>query len=246
MYDIWDEERNVLFFGSSRDLRELTTLVSNCLNVLREATCIRQMVLETWLVVDYAIRKFLLAGFELARFCDEDFDLLDKLLPREFPALLKDTVDYNRKLPLKPEPINIDRFGGFTASFEFWEFIKSRHPEFLKQIEEIQKEYIIEHNPDLTEGETVAFLHDVYPDGERKVAKIRLGWREVACALDKKWFKLAEQLNKARNKAAHSLLEDKIARSFGLTGSNTLALTKEKCFSIMSTLLGLKEKAMTK
>jgi len=245
MNDIWDEESNVLFFGSIRDLEKLTALVSHCLSVLRDSTDIRQIVLETWLVVDYSIRRFLLAGFELERFCDEDFDLLYNLLPRGFSTLLNllsDTVKYSRKVPLEPEPIEVDRFGGFKASCEFWKFVCGRYPELVERINDIQREYIAEHNPYLTEGETVAFFPGICIDQERKVEKIQLGWREVACALDDDWFKCANQLNKARNVAAHSFRTDEIARPFGLSGPNALTLAKDKCFSIMSTLLGLKGK----
>ena len=73
---IWDEDReDVLFYGNVYDLEELRSLLDNCLEVLKTSGSAREMVLETWLALDFAIRQFLLAGFDLSRFCDEEFDL---------------------------------------------------------------------------------------------------------------------------------------------------------------------------
>lgn len=45
MDDIFDEQRNVPFYGTVEDLETLTTLISNCTKVLAEATRVREMVL---------------------------------------------------------------------------------------------------------------------------------------------------------------------------------------------------------
>jgi hypothetical protein len=246
MNDIFDEQRNIPFFGSSRDLEELTALVENCLNILREASSIRQMVLETWLIVDYAVRQFLLAGFELKRFCDNDFDLQYKLLPREFSALielLEYTIKFNNKLPTESETkkVDRDRVGGFTASYEFLKFVRDRYPELLGRINEVQQDYIATQNPDPSRSEGFVSLPGIYPYEERKVTRMRPEWRKVACALDDNWFALARQLNKARNIAAHSFRTEETAQAFGLVGPNVLTLAKDKCLSIITILLGLKE-----
>lgn len=243
MDKIFDEQRNVPFYGTKRDLEVLTTLVSNCLKVLDGAKRVRKMVLETWLTVDYAIRQFLLSGFELSRFCDDGFDLQYKLLPREFSSLLellKSTVQFNANFPLEPEPSKSDRAGGFMSSGEFWRFVEDRSPELLERIDELTRQYVLAKNTDMP-ADVVAAGSFFFSEPEPQITMMNLEWRRVACALDEEWFRSAEQLNRARNKAAHSFRSEDVSRELGLAGPDIVALTMEKCLQIIRTLLGVRE-----
>jgi hypothetical protein len=187
--EIFDEHRTVLFFGTERDLEDLTGLVQNCLTVLREATKLREMVIETWLAVDYSVRMFLLSGFELGRFCDEGFDLQYKLLPRDFGALLgllEYSVKFNAALPLDPEPAKPDKVGGFTASTEFWRFVRERFPELREHIKEVERQYSVAKNPGCFSSDTD--LSNVFffktTDFSPRIERMKLEWRQAACALD--------------------------------------------------------------
>ncbi|MBL7125500.1 MAG: hypothetical protein ISS51_05355 [Dehalococcoidales bacterium] len=206
------------------------------------------MVLETWLTVDFAVRQFLLAGFELVRFCDEGFDLRYSLLPSSFMALLrlfKDAVKHNSKFSLEPDPPHPDKIGGFRASYQFWSFIRDKHKSLLDKIKEVSREYILEMNPELRdhileEGKTAFFLTNSLDESKSTAKKMNLEWRKVASKFDKSWFELAEQLNNARNIAAHAVDADKIGRQFGLTGGNLSELIRDKCRSILSILLSVR------
>jgi hypothetical protein len=243
----FDDERDVPFFGSERDAQQLEALVSNCLSVLREAKRVREMVLETWLTVDYAVRGFLLAGFELARFCDDGFDLRYKLLPREFSGLLnllEFTIRFNSALPTEPDPLKPDTTGGFTSSLEYWRFVEEHFPDLRARMEEARRQYIIAKNPELssTDLHSGAFF---IPNSKPAITRIGRGWLQVAAALDDGWFKLARQLNDARNVAAHSFRQEEIGKRLGLTGPSLLPQTREKCLHLLSTLLAVRIEAPT-
>jgi len=243
---IFDEQRIIPFYGTESELEALEALVSNCLAVLRCATSTREMVLETWLTVDYAIRQLLLSGFEVSRFCAEDFDLQYMLLPQGFERLLKlleSTIRFNASIPLADEAARPDKYGGFRASMEFWRFVKEHSPELVEQIEQVRRQYVRAKNPDIPGDFIYAgsfFIHESKPENTR----MSLDWREVASGLNEAWFKDARQLNKARNFAAHLFRPEKISSAFGLEGPNNVVQTRDKCFDILRTLLGVKEEAI--
>lgn len=242
MDEIFDEQRNVPFYGTERDIETLTTLISNCMKVLDEAKRVREMVLETWLTVDYAIRQFLLYGFELSRFCDEGFDLQYKLLPRDFSSLLgllEFTVRFNANPPAEPDPPEPDKAGGFKASFEFWSFVKDHSPELFERIEEVRRQYVHAKNTDMT-ASVIAAGSFFFGQPKSQITRMNLEWRKVACALDEEWFRSAKQLNRARNRAAHSFCPEEVSHELGLAGPEIIALTRDKCFQIIQTLLGVK------
>lgn len=246
MHEVFDEQRNVPFFGSERDLDDLTVLVQNCLRVLREATSLREMVLETWLTVDYAVRMFLLSGFELSRFWDQDFDLQYKLLPRDFGGLiglLEYVVRFNAALPLDPEPAKADKVAGFRASEEFWRFVRDRFPELIERIKEVERQYRVATNTELIFGEDHLNLSALLGAPDR-IDRMRPEWQRVARALGSDWFTCAKQLNKARNLATHSHRTEEIAKALGVSGPNAAALTKKNCFQLLQVLLGISDEAL--
>lgn len=250
---IWDEDRDdVLFFGNVYDLEELHSLLDHCLEVLKKSGSVREMVLETWLALDFAIRQFLLAGFELSKFCDEDFDLKYKLLPNNFRDLLRlfqNTVKYNSKFSLEPDPVRSDDIGGFRSSYSFLKYVKEKHSELFDNIIEVEKEYVLYKHPELKASnyhrEMAAFFSIESIEiskPKRPLEKMDLSWRKTASKFDESWFAMAEQLNNARNVAAHSINIEKIGIRFGLHGPNIQEDIRSKCVSILSILLAVKTK----
>ena len=245
-WSIWDKEKaeEIPFFGNAQQLDELTKLTNYCIERLRESKSAREIVLETWLTVDFAMRQFLISGFELFRFCDEEFDLRYMLLPnsfREILKLFKDTKEYYKKYPIEPEKDLVDKVGGFRSSYQFWNYIVKNHPEFDKKLVEITDEYRCKMNPDLRENilSHTIFFGDSLVRPEGSPEKLSSGWRKVADRLDDKWIELAENLNKARNAAAHSPNIEKIGSRFGLKGENITELIRDRCRTILKTLLGV-------
>jgi hypothetical protein len=246
VHDIFDEQKVIPFYGTQSDLEALEDLVSNCLKVLRGATNVREMVLETWLTIDYAIRQFLLSGFEVARFCTEEFNLRHELLPREFSRLLELlelTVQFNANLSLDDEAGKPDKGGGFKASLEFWQFVMEHSPDLLERIKQVHRRYVKAKNPEIS-AESIDAGSFFIGESRPEIARMKLEWRRVANNLNNGWFKKAKQLNKARNIAAHTLRSEKITDALGLAGPNIVGQTKDKCFQILRTLLGVRKEAI--
>ena len=253
---VWDEERDdIIFFGNVYDLNILHSVITECIEILDKSTSPREMVLETWLTLDFALRQFLLAGFELTRFCDEDFDLGDLLLPNGFSDslnLFNKTIKYNSKFTLEPEPHAPDKTGGFKSSYEFLSYIKNKHPELYGKIEEVTKEYRLEKNPELLEiqlsnGKKLTFSSEILSSeslsltpSKHKIERMGLGWRKIASTFGDSWIRAARQLNTARNKAAHSHDVNRIGLAFGLKGDNLTEKVRKKCRLLLNVLLGVK------
>ncbi len=250
---IWDEGRDdILFFGNVYDLEELHSLLNNCFTVLRKSPSAREMVLETWLALDFSIRQFLLSGFELSRFYDEDFDLKYKLLPTSFRTLLnlfQDTIKYNPKCDHEPDtPDTIINNHRSTMPIGLFKYFQEHHPELMDKFLEVENEYIIYEHPELkgyiSSREKAIFLATQPLDNilkpKRRQEKMNPMWLNIANRFDESWFSLACQLNNARNEAAHSINIDKIGARFGLKGENLTELIREKCILIMNKLLAIK------
>jgi len=242
---VWDETReDILFWGTKSDLEQLNSVITKCLEALEKSTNVREIVIEAWLAVDYALRKFLLEGFELSRFCDEDFALEYELLPNSFQSLLRifETVlNHNRKLGVIPEPGSPDKLGGFTSSHDFWSYIKEKHPKLYHSIIEVTDEYRLEKNPDLkklSSNERVAFIY--LERSESKAKTMEIGWGELASKFDEEWIKKARRLNEARNIAAHSYDIEKICHKLGIRGADSLQKTKAECRQLLNVLLAVR------
>ncbi len=234
----FDDKRIVPFFGSESDRDTMKDLVAHCLKVLDEGTSVRQMVLETWLTVDYSLRQFLLSGFELGRFSDDDFDLGYSLLPSGFEGclrLLRKAVKHNESLPL--DLPKVDRAGGFRASAEFWRFVNDRYPQLTSQIEAARRDFVIEQNPDVAGH--VANGGGYFTREPEVAARMNAEWCAVADGLDEDWFKRARRLNGARNVATHSFRAEEVARKLGFCGPHLVSATREECLSLLETLLAV-------
>ncbi len=245
---VWDDNReDILFWGTESDLKQLNSLIKQCIDVLNTSNNPREIVLETWLTLDYALRKFLLSGFELSRFCGENFELEYILLPSSFKALLElfeNTVKYNSKFSLQSDPIQPDRIGGFKSSHEFWTFIRDKHLKLYKSIVQVTREYQLEKNPDLRDAANEGKNWAISPIDhlEHKAQTMNLGWRQQASLFDESWFKLARRLNDARNKAAHSIDPQKISQKFGINNPNPLEAVRNQCQHLLNRLLAVRNK----
>ncbi len=243
---IWDEKReDVLFYGNVYDLEELHSVLDNCHEVLRKSESAREMVMETWLSLDFSIRQFLLSGFDLSRFCDEDFDLKYMLLPNTFSSLLKlfqRTIKYNSKFCIPGHPSN-DEIESIKGSISLWKYMKEKHEDLFNHIIEFQKEYKAYKHPELKDANYLMIMKPIELDRKRPLEKMNQGWRCTACKFDDSWFKKAEQLNYARNEAAHSVDSNKIGSRFGLSQPNMPEKIRGKCLEILNILLAVKTDA---
>lgn len=238
-------ESNPPFWGNIGQLERLLNLVRNCIDRITESSNPREMVLETWLTLDYSIRVFLLNGFEIDRFCDDEFDLLYGLLPRGFEdllRLLKDTIDFQSTLDRTPKPED-NRVTWHPI--QFWVYVDKKHRAIWDQLGDIEMEYYKTEHPELYELETKrregAFVFQV---PKREVQRIPQGWMDVASSLDREWFRLARSLNRARNKAAHSYDVKEVGKAFGITGENLANLVRKRCLRLLNVLLKVNIEAL--
>ena len=238
--DIWDESASVPFWGTEGQLRQLSDLVERCVETVTESASPREMVLESWLVVDYAIRDLLVSGYGLTQFCQEDFDVRYELLPRSFEGLLKlleGTISYQSRLGQEPTPR--DDYPPYTrGNLGFLRYLAQNHAEIRVRLKEIEAEYFAELHPELADQiqQGVQFY---FTPTARETRRLPSGWVEVAGSLGDDWFRVARRLNKARNKAAHSYDAAAIARAFGETGPQAVELARAECLKLLKKLLGI-------
>jgi hypothetical protein len=232
-------ESNPPFWGTFNQLDQFVDLVKNCVDIIKKSSNAREMVLETWLTLDYSIRILLLNGFELDRFCDNGFDLTYRLLPRGFNdllKLLKDTVDFQSKLDRTPDAMdNIVKWG----SMEFWVYVSNNYKNIWEQLGEIEMEYYKNKRPELYELKVKEAKLGVvsFQIPPKKVQRMPEDWLEVVGNLKTNWYKSAESLNRARNKAAHSYDVEQVGAAFGITGENLTNQVRRKCLELLRVLL---------
>ena len=238
--DIWDESASVPFWGRVEQLQKLSDLVRRSVETVTESESPREMVLETWLVLDYAVRDLLVSGYGLYKFCQEDFDLRYILLSKSFESLLhllKETIHYQSGVSQEASPSD-DCPPYIRSSFSFLKYLAQNHAEIAETLTKIEAEYFAERHPELAEQikQGVQFYHMRREEGTEALPS---GWLEVVSNLGDDWFRLAKRLNKARNKAAHSHDASAIAKAFGIAGPQAVDMVRAECLQLLKNLLGI-------
>ena len=240
MEDIWDESASVPFWGRVEQLQKLSDLVGRCVETVTKSESLREMVLETWLVLDYAVRDLVVSGYGLYKFCQEDFDLRYILLPKSFEGLLQlleETISYQSGLSQEPSPSD-DYPPYIRSSFGFLKYLAENHGDIAETLKEIEAEYFAKRHPELAEQikQGWQFFH---MSREERIEGLPSGWLEVASNLGDDWFRLARRLSKARNKAAHSYDPFAIAKAFGIAGPQAVDMVRAECLQLLKNLLGI-------
>lgn len=234
---------NAPFYGSAFDMQDYAKIAEECINAIGNSTSIRQVVLETWLLVDYAIRELLsnLWGVKQFNSEDEDFDLRYELLPNfeRCTRLLETVLNIQRSLEEDPDTHSVK----MPARFLY--FYQKSHPDEFERFLQIEQEYYRKYYPQLATSERNASSHtttsiSVMP--LRRMYRVNKAWVEALRDLDEAWFRLARRLNKARNVAAHSYDANKILSAFGYAGPNAADQTKRECMKMLGKLLGVVQK----
>ena len=187
----------------------------------------------------------MLAAFELTDYDDQDFDLRTKLLPESHRALLNILVRMVKHYSsLPPEPIS-DHLEGHVIPIDYFEYLHREKKELLQKLleldAELNDEYYTFRHPGRKKPDpllSITAQPDKVPIHPRK--RVHPGWLAAAMNLDCSWFKLAGQLNNARNAAAHSVDAKRIGACFGIKGPDALEKIRGKCLDALSTLLAVK------
>lgn len=228
------------FLVSVYDLHELIRVAEDALRGVEQAASARQIVLEAWLLVDYAVRSLLGAAFDLSSYSTDDYDLRYELLPNSFRRCL-DLLERLHQVHLAvPEDPDINRV---RLPAEFLMFLaKERRDDFLRLIELEQEFYRARHPELATPAESRLGVVNISLRPEplvRRTRRLRKPWMDVVERLGNNWFRGANQLNKARNVAAHDTNAERITAAFGHTGPQAVELTRAACIDIIQKLLGL-------
>jgi len=198
------------------------------------------MVLESWIVLDFAVRDLLINGYGLYKFCQEDFDLRYLLLPKSFVGLLnllKETISFQSGMNKEPSPSD-DYPPYIRSSHKFLFYLSKEHGVITQMLKEIEREYFVELHPELAEQikQGWQFTHVSKDEGPEWLPD---DWLNIVSNLGDDWFQLAGRLNNARNKAAHSYDPFAIAKAFGIAGPQTIDKVRTECLRLLRELLGL-------
>jgi len=244
--DLWDEDHLPPFYGTTKQLMELGEVVGKCIDNCNASSNIREIVLETWITADFAIRQLLLSGFNLTRFSDQELDIGYLIFPNSFGELvniLNKTRKYFKKHESEPIKEKVDKNGGFTTSIAFWKFVKEKDPELLQRIVEITNEYNRKMTPELSENAKAYYIQEpqaLFDAKNQPFKEFSDNWKEVICKLDDNWFDMINKLNEARNVAAHNYDPERIARRFGKTEPDLVDKVRSECFSLLQDLLNVR------
>lgn len=223
---------NTPLFTSAVGLEELSLLVEKNIKSIRTAKSPRHLVIETWLILEYFVRKFIISGLNIEKYSVNDFDISYELLPNSFKScleFLKKFVKTQKGLADKPSDFKIELQG----SFEFIKFISKERPDLYdNHFVIIQKEYYKKHHPKLLKyaktlqnrkkekfssiNSTCIKLHK----SRTPFREVNQGWIKMAQKLDEDWFKDVEKINDIRNSAAHMINTDFIYRVIGINGKD--------------------------
>lgn len=229
------------FYGSARDLLAFSKVTEEYFKSIQGLNNPRHVVLETWLLVDFAIRTFLSHLFDLTRFNSEEkeFDLRYELLPsfEKCRTILEKILEIQRSLPENPDDYSVK----LPAKFGFF-FMKKYKNEFIKYLD-IEQEYYKKYYPKLASNNKEKTKFSILSkSGISKIPKrycVDKYFVRNLQSIDENWFKIALRLNKARNIAAHSYDLQKILSAFGYKGEKAAEKTKKECLTIIQKLLGI-------
>ncbi|MCK4600451.1 hypothetical protein KAU37_11660 [Candidatus Bipolaricaulota bacterium] len=233
-----------LFYGTIETLEQLEQVAQLAVDTIRQSDSARLVVIEAWILLDYAVREFLLSGLGVKKLSTKDFDLRYKLLPGSFRIcldILKGLTKAQSALPPRPKVVN----HRVRTSWSFLVFLEKEHPIDSERFRALEQEYYSKYHPELVDTSAAIVHPDVKylllgkPPPER--SHINREWLKIAERLDDAWYSGANQLNDARNVAAHNYDQDQILGSMGCAGPDAMRHLKDRCANLIQTLVGVKK-----
>jgi hypothetical protein len=242
--DELDWASDTLFYGTIETLERLEQIAQLAIDKIHKSDSARLVLIEAWILLDFAVREFLLSGLDVKKLSADKFDLGYELLPRSFLGCLNILERLTKvQSDLLPRPEVIDHRVGISMSF--LSFLKNEQPEDFERFSVLKQEYYKKHHPELA-GPNIVVLnpetkHALLGEPPPKFRQINCEWLKIAERLDDNWYKNAKRLNEARNKAAHSYDETRVLGSMGCRGPDALKHLKEKCADLIQMLVGVKK-----
>jgi len=199
---------------------------------IRRSKNAREMVLETWFLLDYVVREIILFAFDLKDYSTEDFDLRFEFLPKSFEECLSALEKMTRHLP---SVLDIPANYMMQAPRSFWDHLRFNKKNLHKKLLKEQEVYLKKDFGHLEENEKkiLAMKSSYVPK------RVKNSWFEDVKHINEDWFKTARRFNKARNYAAHSVREESVLKQFGLSGPNGKRLLKRECYLLINNVVGV-------
>lgn len=242
--DELDWADGTLFYGTIETMKQLQQVAQSTIDTIHQSKSARLVVIEAWILLDYAVREFLLSGLGVKKLSTNAFDLRYELLPRSFHGcrcILERLTEAQSVLP--PPPKVVDHRVGMSGNFLL--FLEKEHPDDSERFRALEQEYYSKYHPELVDTSAAIVHPDVEyllpgkPLPER--SHIEREWLKIAERLDDDWHEKAKQLNNARNKAAHNFDEAQVLDSMGCRGPNALRHLQARCADLIQTLVGVKK-----
>lgn len=250
-------------FASAGEFEEMAQIIENSIKDIKQSKSSRLIILETWLVLDYIVRRFIISGLNLNKFSNKDFNIAFDFLPQSFDKCLKFLENFIKNqaaLPPNPERNQV----GFRGKFIY--FMIKEHKDFYdKQLVPILRKYYKKYYPELTN--TAKTFEQMEQEKKMKFSidvsspsittrrsfifnqtntltyrEVDSGWFEIAQSFNKQWFVDARKINTSRNKSAHEIKSEVIYRSIEISGKDEeekFKKLKEFCIQQLSTILDI-------
>lgn len=249
-------------FSSAIGFEEIAQILESNIKSIKQAKSPRLVILETWLILDYIIRLFIISGLNLNKFSTIDFDIVFELLPQSFEKCLKfleNFIKNQEELSPNPEKNKID----FRGKFAY--FIVKEHKDFFdEQFIPILKEYYKKYYPELVDTAKTfkqieqekknyikrsfslyATSQQIFSFSKASIPtyrKVDDNWFNIAIQFDKQWFTDVRKINGVRNISAHNIKSEKIYKGIGINGKDEkkkLQKLKKFCIQQLSKILDI-------
>lgn len=221
---VWKDMSKSPFLLNLFDTIDLSEKITTSQQVIDLSNNPRLVVLETWIIIDYAIRHLLSNGLQLNRFESNDLSFLplntkDCILMLE--KLIKDQLNKKEN----PSQYRVMIPSGFLELF-------IHDKEFLNKFLKYEEEYYKKNHPEIK-------ITDYIPLDDPNLRAVSNSWINIAKKLDSQWFDKVNKINKVRNQAAHTFDENKIYSELGINGKNKLLKLKKFCHDTLFTTIGV-------
>ncbi|WP_339262121.1 hypothetical protein [Lysinibacillus sp. FSL K6-3209] len=237
---------NMLFRGNEAEYLEITEIISNCITEIKKSNNIRYMILETWLVIDFFVLDAIGKAFNLNKFNTTEYDCKLEVLPKSFSArvsILEKLLENQKALPIDPNENAIKLPG------KFWRFIKKEDEALYRKFLELLETYYQKHYPEISKKEKEkemwkGYIHKSDLFSETVTYRANELWYETYKTIDKKWFERTRNINRIRNKAAHSYnpndIYEELNKTLKFNGKNNFKKTKRYLLETIEELLKVK------
>ena len=205
--------------------------VAPLLKSLRRERIPRHVVLDTWCICDFILRRLFVVFLDIDKFRSKDYSPEFELLPRSFTELLSAI----RKFRAQQLRLEVDAYlegSVLKGTGKFWDHMD----QILGKdaLTAAYDSYYRKHQPEMIE----------YLKKRPAFGKVSSGvtpaQRAFLEALDDPWFAAAERLNRARNIAAHSPSDSAVLQVFGVSGPRATILLRSECFYLLEVLFARK------